>query len=480
MADKFHFEYGGEVEGPISASILEAVGKAGILPHSTPVHIVGGSQWNTLESLFPVALSSIIKAPALPPERVLHIFARHLKPSEDFYCSPRISEAHLNQVKAEYFKCPDDESVLAVYDSTKMFKNAGNGFTLTSKRIAWKNFLGESGSMEYGHIPGPLAINGLSLQLEEGVEIQCLPSIGKVNGLLEFLQQAAKSEGAPVEIQGEESDFDPDEFLGVHYNEINALVGMDSVKNDLIELTNLMKINIARKAQGMKIPKISLHMVFCGSPGTGKTTIARIIGKIYRSLGVLSKGHCVEIDRAGLVAEYVGQTAPKTLAVLEKARGGVLFIDEAYTLTPADSGKDFGQESVDTILKFMEDHRDEIVVIVAGYQAEISRFINSNPGLQSRFNKYFYFQDYTPAELLEIYQRICRASDYIPAEMAVETIYGRLNVAYQERDHTFGNARLVRNVFEKSLSLQANRLMRDRTSDRASLGEIMAADIPEF
>ncbi|MEI6703396.1 MAG: hypothetical protein WCL71_07655 [Deltaproteobacteria bacterium] len=138
MAEKFYFEYLGEVEGPVSSSILEAVGKAGILPHSTPVHIVGGSQWNTLESLFPVVLSSIIKPPALPPERVERIFARHLKPSEDFYCSPRISEAHLNQVKAEYFKCPDDESVLAVYDSTKMFKNAGNGFTLTSKRIAWK------------------------------------------------------------------------------------------------------------------------------------------------------------------------------------------------------------------------------------------------------------------------------------------------------------------------------------------------------
>jgi Holliday junction resolvasome RuvABC ATP-dependent DNA helicase subunit len=418
--------------------------------------------------------------PRLKVEPVERIFSRHLRPSEDFYCAPRISEAHLNQVECEYFQCPDDESILAVYDSTKMLKNAGTGFTLTSKRIAWKNFLGDSESLEYAHIPGPLAMNGVALILGDGIQIQCVPSIAKVKGLLDFLQCAAKSQGAPVEIHGEESDFAPDEFLAVHYAEIDALVGMESVKRDLIELTNLVKINIARKAQGMKVPKISLHMVFCGSPGTGKTTIARIIGKIYRSLGVLSKGHCVEIDRSGLVAEYVGQTAPKTLAALEQALGGVLFIDEAYTLTPADAGKDFGQEAVDTILKFMEDHRDEFVVIVAGYQAEISRFITSNPGLQSRFNKYFYFEDYTPDELLEIFMERCRESDYIPAEIAVETIYARLHAAYQQRDHTFGNARLVRNIFEKSLARQANRLMREGTSDRASLSEIVAADIPEF
>ncbi len=481
MSDRFYFETDGVVHGPIPAQLLEAIALSGLLPLSTPVHIEGGSQWSTLEHITERRPAIEVKPTASHKEDIATIFKQVLKSSEDFFCGDRISSEHRKSALDEYLKLDEGEALLALYDSTKFFKNAANGFSLTTKKIAWKNFMGDAQKAEYGHIQGPLALqdNILALGPEDDSKINCLPSVSKIRGLLDFLQRAAKAQGAPVQIEGKEREFDPDAFLSAHYEELDGLVGMASVKADLVELTNLMKINSARRAQGMKIPKVSLHVVFCGSPGTGKTTIARIIGKLYRSLGVLKRGHCIETDRAGLVAEYIGQTAPKTLEVLNKAKGGVLFIDEAYTLTPSGAGNDFGQEAVDTILKFMEDHRDELVVIVAGYQAEISRFINSNPGLQSRFNKFFFFEDYTPDELLEIFQRLCRSSDYHPSEAALSVIHARLKRLYEERDHTFGNARLVRNIFEKALSMQANRLMREQAKDRDALTAILPSDIPD-
>jgi hypothetical protein len=180
--------------------------------------------------------------------------------------------------------------------------------------------------------------------------------------------------------------------------ELNDLVGLDGVKHEVTTLVNLMKVRRLRAARGMKMPEMSLHMVFSGNPGTGKTTVARLLGRIYQALGVLPRGHVIEVDRSGLVAGYVGQTALKTKEILQKAHGGILFIDEAYTLV-GHHQNDFGQEAIDTVLKYMEDNRDRIVVIAAGYREEMKAFVRTNPGLQSRFNKFINFDDYSVQEL---------------------------------------------------------------------------------
>jgi SpoVK/Ycf46/Vps4 family AAA+-type ATPase len=233
-----------------------------------------------------------------------------------------------------------------------------------------------------------------------------------------------------------------------------------------------------REAQGLKTAKVSYHLVFYGSPGTGKTTVARIVGRIYKDLGVLKKGHTVETDRAGLVGEYVGKTGPKTDTVIMKALDGILFIDEAYSLVPENgSGNDYGQEAISTILKRMEDYRDRLVVIVAGYKDEMQRFINSNPGLQSRFNRYIDFPDYTGQELTEIFKMYMKKNQYTLNDSTEAYLRTRFDIVVEKKDRNFGNARFARNVFEKSIQAQANRLAGQPNLTKSQLTEIVIDDL---
>ena len=263
---------------------------------------------------------------------------------------------------------------------------------------------------------------------------------------------------AKAEEKTETEDAPEPEKLEDVLAELDALCGLDKVKEDVKSLINLVKVRKLRQEAGLPVPPMSLHMVFLGNPGTGKTTVARLLARIYHSIGVLSKGQLVEVDRSGLVAGFVGQTALKAQEVIDKAIGGVLFIDEAYALTNQESPNDFGQEAVEVILKNMEDHRDNLIVIVAGYTDLMKDFVHSNPGLESRFNKYFHFEDYTGEQLAEIFRSQCKRNGYTIDETVDKAAAEAFRIMYEQRDENFGNARDVRNIFETAIARQANRV----------------------
>ena len=265
---------------------------------------------------------------------------------------------------------------------------------------------------------------------------------------------------------------------GDPYKELDGLIGLNSVKEEVRSLANFVKLQKQREQKGLKNPKLSYHLVFYGSPGTGKTTVARIVGRIYKDLGVLKRGHTVETDRAGLVLGYVGQTAQQTDTVINKALDGVLFIDEAYSLVPeGGSHNDYGQEAISTILKRMEDDRDRLVVIIAGYKDEMKRFIDSNPGLQSRFTRYIDFPDYSPKELADIFKMYATKNQYVLTTDAETYLREQLKEVVAHKDRNFGNARYVRNVFEKSIQQQANRLASQSNLSERQLTELTLEDI---
>lgn len=255
-------------------------------------------------------------------------------------------------------------------------------------------------------------------------------------------------------VEQEETEESLEELL----KKLNSLIGLEEVKKEVNQIINLIKVKKKGEELKQKIGPLSLHLVFFGNPGTGKTTVARYIAKIYKALGVLSKGQLVEVDRGGLVAGYVGQTSNKTQEVIDKAMGGVLFIDEAYTLTHGKGENDFGQEAVDTILKAMEDHRDDFIVIVAGYPDLMKEFIASNPGLKSRFNQYINFVDYNPAELVDIFKLYCNQQNLILSDNCDEFLNQHFLNLYNNRGDDYANGRDVRNYFEKVIKARVNRI----------------------
>jgi len=297
--------------------------------------------------------------------------------------------------------------------------------------------------------------------------------------LSETAPETKRGETAPVpEEQPAETDTDSRQQVDELLKKLDALIGLERIKQSVKSLINYVKIRKLREENELPNPPLSLHMVFTGNPGTGKTTVARILSELYRAIGVLTKGQLVEVDRSGLVAGFVGQTALKTSEAVKSALGGILFIDEAYSLAPdTGGGSDFGREAIETLLKLMEDHRDDLVIIVAGYSGPMERFITSNPGLESRFNRYFVFEDYNSDELYEIFSLMCEKSEYVLTDEARDYARAFFRELYDIRDENFSNARHVRNLFENVVSVHSDRVSALEDHTRDSLTMVLREDL---
>jgi len=291
-------------------------------------------------------------------------------------------------------------------------------------------------------------------------------------------QTSTNSETQPIK-NSKINEIHQEDSLEKVLEELNELVGLEKVKNDVKELINLLEVQKKRETQGLKNIDIMLHTVFLGPPGTGKTSVARLLSRIYKHLGFLSKGQLYETDREGMIAGFVGQTATKVDKVVQESLGGVLFIDEAYALTQNNLGNDYGAEAINTLIKRMEDYRDDLSVVVAGYTEPMKLFVESNPGLRSRFNRYFYFEHFTAQQLLQIFESFCKNSDFILDENAKEKLTATFDLLYDKKDDSFGNARFIRNLFEKCVQNQANRIVDIAKVSKKALKTIVEEDIPE-
>lgn len=335
---------------------------------------------------------------------------------------------------------------------------------------------------QYGEI---LTIEELDWEFARAFSFNNIEVSGAEDFLLKFdiqqhkkatLCQEAEEDDELYEEEEDEDEAEEKEKGKEYYlKQLDTMIGMETLKKDVRELIDFVEMQKYRRANGLKTLPVSMHLVFAGNPGTGKTTVARILANIYREIGVLSKGQLVEVDRADLVAGYVGQTAIKTKEKIEEAMGGILFIDEAYTLNK--QGNDFGQEAIDTILKAMEDNRDKFIVIVAGYPGLMKEFIDSSPGLKSRFSKFIEFPDYDTDDLFKIFVKFCNDYDYVLSNEAYSLVQKEIANMVKSRDYYFANAREVRNLFEKIISNQASRVMNTKGLSELDMITIEFSDI---
>lgn len=277
-------------------------------------------------------------------------------------------------------------------------------------------------------------------------------------------------------INGDNIEKSLDELL----EELSSLVGLENVKSKVKDLIAYQRIQVLRKESGLATPKSTLHLAFTGNPGTGKTTVARIVGRIYRQIGLLSKGHFIEVSRTDLIAGYQGQTALKVKDVIERAKGGVLFIDEAYSITENDHTDSYGRECLTELTKALEDYRDDLVVIVAGYTEPMKKFFDSNPGLKSRFNTYIEFEDYNAENLLQILNSMCSKADYVLEPALALKIHEGISRILVQKDNLFSNGRYVRNLFESLVMNHARRVSNLNSPNLTDLKTLNEEDIPNY
>lgn len=367
------------------------------------------------------------------------------------------------------------KAVEELYRQISAFLNPDEAALILNHRYWFKKI--SSDRLDLGFYEELLLENGI-----QSMRIRQQERIAHLKQEHELAQQGKKIEDDSAKVEEAEHYQLPkrsesakrlDEYL----EELNSLIGLKDVKQEANSLINLIKVKRMREKYQLQVTDMTYHMVFTGSPGTGKTTVARLMAKIYKELGILSKGHLVETDRSGLVAGYVGQTALKVKEVVEQAIGGILFIDEAYSLTNQATGNDYGQEVIDTLVKLMEDNRNDLVVIVAGYQDEMKKFLQSNPGLISRFNKFICFSDYTCWELIDILDYMSEKDGIVFTQEARRDVLCQIMNLEEERRKMFGNARGIRNAFEKILLNQANRLVKLEEPTKEQLQEILVEDV---